>query len=1176
MGKTKLKKQEHNDLQNANEIYQPQEIVQPKFDYNLPAGVNDYLDRQKQNPNKLYSENLLKDIFAEKNKKYVNGTKYKKDLLALEKENTGGQGAKRLSYKKRMNLEYKLASVNYSKVISDSKTFVKIVTFGFGGDNKAMVEIKRRLNIVQRFISGDISQFKIGEHEYDVNRFKDVTTEVFEGAIDACKNYTATHSSSPKTVWGKRRLSQVSGILDQLEKDYIKYKEAVSELETGSYDDHEELKSPEDLVEKIDFIEINDVEHMTEGNSTEVYKGKVKEVNEDGKEVDKTYYIKENLPLLHKNMDGFLKRRIKELDISLKLKKKDPKTLAQYGERTEKEEARMKKAHADEQDYKNGTNLLETIQSIINNSSVNERNLVRRKYAMFFKHDFDRIFAELLQYNNAMKLLEQNTMKSISEWEKEAKSKNPDPKAVVIYNLLKQRGVKNAAEAKGAIKEKSASEWIIEKLDVKDKSISRLLKEIDKQKDNPSMRVEGKKASRIETLFRITMGKEVELYGQIMEKNQLEDNEMSQYNTLATSYLGDNYGFRNEVVSTKIKKGAFPRWTGEKTQNSITMQEVAEGIEWIDLIKKNRPIKLSPNAVKQLTRLQMFDTLCMQIDRHGRNFKCQYDENPDGSFTVKSIKAYDHDQSFSASTLADSFEEKRGKDNKLIEAKNNRFLPSLMKVVKKDTPMYRYLAGKYFNTSLYDTRWMKKQKEEPIKDYGKYGFNDRGDREISEIELTNIQKDLILTGFYGGPTQGKGDEQRPIVTGAVNFTFKKGDNESYKKTYSGSIHKNSVLRKRGTNWTERDNEGNPLFNDVEKYYNNVRERVNSKGYFEYDDIEYNPKVKEVIDKVMTCIDTLGDFFINKKMTDEKAGTKYKVNYEEYKGMYNVKTYFRDSKSLNNDKEGLKKAAEAIRELKILNNEYDFSDIIVKVSNIGSCLNKEGYKIGVTDFFHNFGGYSYSGLLQAYIDQTLYMFASSFANVEEVQKIMNKPAEVSDDMNFFMNENGDLVMPNMLHMDQEAYNSIQRMVNDFGPDGKGQLYWELKKKHLTDPAIQSIYERAKEMLNRIDNEVKPAAEKFLSIMYRDDVNDPRRKFFLSGDDYNNCNSLYDMALDPGDTYLVQDNKHFIACDREFASYMSDAEKENTLNERNAVVTHPKRWNGTAEKKLETNIRSRIDK
>ncbi|MCR5452320.1 MAG: hypothetical protein K6F00_06795 [Lachnospiraceae bacterium] len=1159
--------------QNMEDLFLPKEIEGSKFSYDLPDNLNAYIEKQKNDPNKQYSESLLKDIFAEENQKYIKGGQYQKDLLAIKKDDAGGIGVKRLDYKDRKKLEYKIASVKYSGTIADSKTFVKIITLGFGGDNKGMKEIKRRLNIVQRFISGDMSLFKKNDREYDVDQFKNVVTEVFESAIDACKNYTATHRESPLTVWGKRRLSEVSGILDQLQLDYNKYRDAAEDLAAGAYDDREELKSPEDLVEKTDFVEIEDVEHQHEGNSTEVYKGKVKEVNENGEIVTKTYYIKENLPLLHKDMDGFLNRRLKELEVSQKLKNKDPETLKSYGNRTEKEELRMQKSHADDIDYQNGMELLNIIKSRIEKSSVNERNLIRRKYAMFFKHDFDKVFAELLEYNNAIKLLKQNGMKTLGEWEKEAKAKDADPKAVVIYNLLSKQKVKNAKEAK----EKSASEWVIEKLNIKDDMIIQLLQKMDKQADNNKMRVDGKKASRIETMFRITMGKEVELYGQIMEKNKLEDNEMSQYNTMATSYLGDKYGFNNEVVSTKIKKGAFPRWTGDKTQNSITMQEVAEGVEWIDLIKKGKPISLSPKAVRQLTRLQMFDTLCQQIDRHGRNFKCQYEEDKYGRITVKSIKAYDHDQSFSTGNLATAFEEKRDKNGKLTEAKNNRFLPSLMKVVKKDSPMYRYIAGKYFNTSVYDTRWMKMQKEEPIMDYGKDGFNGRYDSDVKELELTNIQKDLVLTGFYGGQTQMEGEGEKaykePIVLGASSLSAINDKDKKYSRFYGANIHKYSVLRKRGTPRTEREEDGKPV-NEEGKYYEKVYESTDENGYEEYSNIQYNANAKKVMDEVISIIDTLGEFFVEKKMTEAKSKVKYNAYYEQYGGMLNVKTFFRPAEELMKDKAGLENAAKAIRRLKILNNEYDFSDMIISLKNMGATLNYEGYKVGAKDFFHSFDGRrNYGGVLQAYIDQTLFMFAKSFANVPEVQKIMDETEEVPEDMKSMINENGDLVIPNMLHMDEDAYRSIQEMVRDFGEDGKGELYWQLKKKHLTDPAIESIFIRAKEMLSRIDNEVKPAAEKFLKMLYKE--GDVRRNFFLSEKDYESCDSLYDMALDPGDTYLVQDNKHFIACNEEFSSYMSEKEKENVLEERNAVVTHPKRWNAKRENKLKTNIRSEIE-
>ena len=165
-----------------------------------------------------------------------------------------------------------------------------------------------------------------------------------------------------------------------------------------------------------------------------------------------------------------------------------------------------------------------------------------------------------------------------------------------------------------------------------------------------------------------------------------------------------------------------------------------------------------------------------------------------------------------------------------------------------------------------------------------------------------------------------------------------------------------------------------------------------------------------------------------------------------------------------------------------------------------------------------------------------------------------------------------VIPNMLHMDMEAYKSLQDIVRDFE---EKTLRFELKKKHLTDPAIQALYDRAKEMLREIDEEVRPAAEKFLNRMYPE--GDSRRNFFIEKpEDYEKFDSLYDFAIDPGETYLVQDNKQFLSCQQEYSQFLTEKEKENVLSERNKVLTDPKRWKSVADDELKTQISSSISK
>ena len=1155
------------------------------FDYNLPQQLRSHIESRAKSKDSVFAQKFLKDTFAKRNDKYKKSAQYKTDAEMLKLLKTGKND---VSHKERVDAEHRMASLQYSNVAADSKTFVKVMSLGIGGDSKSMEEIKKRLNIIQRLLSDNMEAFKNKEGIYDGEAFMVVINEAFDAAIAACNNYTEHHRKSPLTVWGKRRLSKVIEIRNQLQNDLNTYKDLSDVLDQYAFTENErEVASPLDLLERVDFVEIKDVEHQEEGNSTEVYKGKLREdieIEENGQKVQKTqeneYYIKENLPLLNKDVDGFLARRLSELNTSLAIKKekegKDPNHEGAVERKQKVEELRMRQAHADETDYQNGIDLLKIMKDKVDHASANDKTAVKNSFALFFKHDFDRLFASLLEHNNAIEILNSGATKTLADWKKE--SDEGDPTAKVVYAILLKEGVRDGAPKK-TYQKKSPADWVIEHLDVKDKDIIQLLRRMDKQDVNENMIRTGNEnnlinqgvnaklqLSRIEALFRITMGKEVELYGQVMEKDKLESSEMSQYNTLATSYVADHYGFKNEVVSTKIKASRFKRWTGEMSEKTVTLQNVAGGMEWIELIKKakedNREIKLSPKAVQQLIRLQMFDTLCQQKDRHGRNFKCEW-EYRDGAYRVESIMAYDHDQSFSSVGLKESFSQKRGKDNKLIASEFNRFLAPMQQVVKKDSPKYKYIVNKYFKLNSVDPEWMKHQQRLPIKSLDK----DHPDKE-HELNLNPMAKDWLLTSLYGKTLidEGRGKhKQVPFVKGATTvkpMNVSREVSTIWEEEFKGGVVKDSrtsILRRKGKSRRNRPGGGGFGFYSL------------SEGEIAIDSDE----ATKVIDELQNITDVLSDFFLKEVKNVNMADLNDKVLHGTGQ-VYNVDVYFKKPEDLVKDQNKLKTAARAVKKLKELSEKYDFSDVVLENKSLWY-LGSGAYNTNVygKNFFYSPERDQYTDMLQTWINETLYMFSQSFMNNETVKEVMQEAdegQEIPEDFKSLQNENGDLVIPNMLHMDMEAYKSLQDIVRDFE---EKTLRFELKKKHLTDPAIQALYDRAKEMLREIDEEVRPAAEKFLNRMYPE--GDSRRNFFIEKpEDYEKFDSLYDFAIDPGETYLVQDNKQFLSCQQEYSQFLTEKEKENVLSERNKVLTDPKRWKSVADDELKTQISSSISK
>ena len=76
-------------------------------------------------------------------------------------------------------------------------------------------------------------------------------------------------------------------------------------------------KTPREVLENIRTTRvIGKPEWQNQGNFTDVYK-RVLQI--DGQ--NRTFYMKENLPMIHKDLDGFLKRRTSQLKVSQENKK---------------------------------------------------------------------------------------------------------------------------------------------------------------------------------------------------------------------------------------------------------------------------------------------------------------------------------------------------------------------------------------------------------------------------------------------------------------------------------------------------------------------------------------------------------------------------------------------------------------------------------------------------------------------------------------------------------------------------------------------------------------------------------------------------------------------------------------------------------------------------------------
>ncbi len=603
------------------------------------------------------------------------------ELLA-DKENKDKTKPK-LTFKERVTKKAESFKDDVS-ILNKNKRFIL-------GDTPQMAALKRKVIALHNFLNSpdELNKMRKDGKSIDPAKFLETVKTVFNEAIEACEWYL--QNKTPSSWWGKgkERYRMVSKIKTQAEADLQSYTMAHTALvQNAVVLSSGQMNTPLAVLQNILTTEvIGQPEWQNQGNSTDVYKIKLRINGEE-----KTFYMKENLQLISANIPAFLDRRKKQLSVSQQNKKAN---------KPDKEEQRMVENKTDDVDYQNGINLLEKMKEKLDNEgNMNERHKMEQRFANFFGHDFDEMFKEYHAYVSA---LENNEQVSVADLLEEWQDKlDADQNNYMAQQIVK--ALKDAVNSENGEKPKpiTAFEWMKDRIckeesgldPDKDKDIIKLLGEM--QEKNANERKKDTGAGRIETLFRVTLGKEVELYGQMKQRGNIADNEIAAANNSATAELAKQAGFTEVICDSYSTLATYKDRTGQDVQNFVTVIEVAEGEEMVELlhsaIRNKKKIKYTPNAIRQLIKLHAMDLVCLQVDRHGRNFKCDVINDNEGNYVVTSIKAYDNDMSFTEESLLNVFLSKDKKDTKKAG-----FLPPIFKTVKKNSLEYVHLAKNYFH-----------------------------------------------------------------------------------------------------------------------------------------------------------------------------------------------------------------------------------------------------------------------------------------------------------------------------------------------------------------------------------------------------------------------------------------------------------------------------------------------
>ena len=610
-------------------------------------------------------------------------------LKGLEKD-------KNITYEKKRDIETENFKNQSARLVYDKKWYRL-----FQSESPEMTRVKKMMNYLNNVLDTTMEKYSQGEGKLlDSKTMKTDIDRAFAEAIEACDAYLTAkerQGSAKKTV-GARRYRKVREMRNLCVQEQQKFGFLAEAIKTGSFElkENEELTrlTPRTLTSRHLAVKALNTEWQNQGNSTDVYRITAKE---EGKNVN--YYIKENIPLISADIGGFLDRRIRQLE----------KSLAAAGQ--EKEEYRMKKAGMKKEDYDACLKLLKAMKTKLDGASETDRAELKQRFISFFAHDFDRLFMEQTIHNTAAKLLEKEKegVFNLAEWKNRAKDEK-DPLSEVAKYIVKVMEKVKPGEDLPKQQEKTSYQWVVEKLGLDKSKDSVIIDALKKTEDK-----------RLESLFRVSLGKEVELFGQMRDRMGGDEREIAAANNTGTFVLAKIGGFQDVVTESDTRIVHFTNREGEEVESFCTVTRAAEGDEFIEILKKAEKnglrIDYSPEAVQQLMRLQAFDTICLQVDRHGRNFKCETEEQG-GRILIKKIMSYDHDMSFSEESLKDAFlDKKTGKETK------KGFLPTLTTRVRKDSSMYHYVMQNYFGYVTPDclkkiikpdlAAWKKKLKMKP-------------------------------------------------------------------------------------------------------------------------------------------------------------------------------------------------------------------------------------------------------------------------------------------------------------------------------------------------------------------------------------------------------------------------------------------------------------------------------
>ena len=992
--------------------------------------------------------------------------------------------------------------VEKTRTLSQTLSSSLSKTWKIFGNSKEMDTVIKNVNGLNSLLEGPVPRTVDGK--IDADTLKKTHLKGYEAALNACQFYL--DEKTPKYGWTKKRYNRVKAMKETLERELELLEVVISNIADQKYSAEElqNVQTTRDLLDQVRSVKVEgEAELQIEGNSTDVYRVRL---NINGKEG--WYYFKQNLKPVDNDLPGFVKRRLRQLGNSS----------SHIGDR-KKEEARLF-GKIDQTDYDLGTQFLTSMQTSINSvsDSIKDTRTLNKRLLTFLGHDFDRMFKELDEYNSRADQSERERVNLTAQLANAKTIANNDAAVQAYTNQLQNHKV---------LPRMNEYEWLVKlskdktnPLGItvsKDRALFNILRQMSETEDGLAKTAGGN--NRIRRFFTRTLGKEIEAFGQQKERSNVSEKEVMAKNNTATYRVANLFGF-NDVVTSSESAVVDIKLAGSENSDHITgtISVEAPGLEMLRLVeiaeKKGRKIHYSPNAIRQLVRLQMFDTTCMQTDRHWRNFKCmtkpdlrEWDESKplDDDIVIESIGSYDHDMSFGNISLKDAFKDKNNPDGPSIK---NGMLPPILRKIKSvgaESSYYRNRIMGDIDLSVFDKMQMPlPQKgsgyaETHAKNSanGNYFFRSITASELG-VDYKTLPKKVIKDDDFGGSQTFYEYKNMLLMKDPYSKDKLNICDDSGKKIGYNILDKLSH--------TER---GLGLDYMSSSFYKTQEMLQNSKMV-----IGGTPVPKELIETISDCCTEISGLI--------------KIETGEFQSS--------DAKRLSalSRQQQIDVLASAMKLHNAL-SQIDVSENKYEKENISHGTGYIEFRLRAVIFYLK---QELDCMEPAEKDALLSEVKSRVAKDSMKEKKKDEEKAQDKDANPEYME-----VPTMLHMDEKAYLDICDMRDRFDTDVRYALQdlgWDEEK-------INAYKLRINEQLEQIEK-CRIIAEKVLAKKYPKE-DDPLRHFFLKEEDYQHITDIRDIAWDPGMSYFATEDENFLMSDETYTSFLTEDEKKAKLENTN---------------------------